>query len=190
MRASTLISIITFSFSLADIPLSEDLFPAESFPTDSNLYLNDDWQDSGDSTLAFNDVVHPADVDIDFMTAGACDGGNGNLNKLRLRENGNALCPNPEEEKEGPIVPQIFQPGDPVLDQLESTTKPGSEKCPYPPLTTNVCCNGFLGELYSRGSPQIWSTISDCYPGIINFGLSSSATTLRFASLMNFDRIR
>ena len=120
-----------FSFSLADISLDEDLFSTESLSTDSNIYFNDDWQDSGTSTLPLNDVVDAADTDLLF--ASACGGENGNLNKLRRRGGGiDSFCLNgqvPQKEKEGVIVPEIFQPGDPVLDRIDSTTKSGSKKC-------------------------------------------------------------
>lgn len=96
-----------FSFSLAQVPLDEDLFSTASFSTDSNLYFNNnDGQDSGTgaSTLALNNVGHAADTNIEvddlLLPASACGGENGNLNKKLRRRGGegvDSFCLNGEE---------------------------------------------------------------------------------------------
>lgn len=182
MSVNALALATIFSFSLADIFSDGDLLSAESLSTDSNFFFNDDWQDSEDLTLAFNDVVYPADPDTNFIAASTCGGGDGNLNKLRLRRDGGTSCLTgdaPNEQKDGVIVPEVFQPGEPVLDRLEATTKAGSGKCVLAPYLTNVCCQGFLGVIYSMGPPRVWSTVDNCYTSTINLTLSSSSSATK-----------
>lgn len=177
--------------SLAEFPFDGDFLSPEPYPGDSNLYLDSDWQVPEDSTLVFNDVLYPADSDLDFLAASTCGNGNGNLNKLRARDE--TFCFNGgQRKKEGAIVPQVIQPGEKLFDQLDqlgSTTKSGSEKCVFPPYLTNLCCNGFLGDIYLLGPPSVWTSIDDCYSSM-TFNLLLAAAMLGYELLDKFDRLR
>lgn len=175
-----------FAFSLADIFLDDDIVPAESLSPESNLgFNNNDVKDVGDSTLTFNDFVYPADSDIDFMaSSAACGGGNGNLNKLRLRQNGATSCDT--QEKGGAIVPEVFQSNEPILDRLGALSKTGGRRCIWRPYITNCCCNGIVGLIYSMGPPMVHVDIPDCYVSMTNLFFFLSFFTFLLHSSLRF----
>ena len=184
-RVSALALTPIFSLSLAQMLLDGDLFSAESFSTDSDFFSNEGWQDSNDLTLAFNDVVYPADTesDTDLMIASGCGGENGKVTKLRPRGDANSFCDNwdaPQKDSENVKVPDILQPGEPGIGWLGTEDKTGNGKCVLPPYLQDTCCNGVVSTFWTMGPPRVWDSVSDCYFSTVNLKLLSAAAAIAF----------
>lgn len=196
-RVSALALTPIFSLSLAQMFLDGDLYSAESFSTYSDLFSKGDyWQDSDDSTLAFNDVVYLADTDTDtdsdfdtdLMIASGCGGENGKVNKLRLRGDANSMCDTWDLPRgsERVKVPDIFQPGDPGIGWLGIEGQAGNGKCVLPPYLQDACCNGRVSTFWTTGPPRVWDSVTECYMSTVNRNLLSSAAAPPAASAFRF----
>lgn len=166
--ASTLVLSAILSFSLTEISLDGDSISLDSFFTDTDYNLFSD----EDPTLAFDDVVDSADLDMDFMVASGCSGDNGNFNKLRRRGNVESYCGKRPTAGEVPNagavkVPDVFEPGDPGIEGLGTKTQTQSGRCPWEEHPLNVCCNSEPLDLIAMGPPPVWRSVFFCYISIV-----------------------
>lgn len=118
--------------------------------------------ESQDLTSAFNDNSASTASDLDLVLADDCGTEKDDflLNKIRVRDEGTS-CAVPKSQ-DGPIIPEIFQPDKPVVDQLEQLNDPNEQKCALPYLY-NLCCSGLLDLLFSAGPPRVWASVDNCY---------------------------
>lgn len=134
--------------------------------------------------MGFNDATFSVEPNLDFTVASGCGSEQDNflLNKLRVREGAPALCPDEDSEQSGAIIPQIFQPDTPVVDQLEDLSKKTDRKC-FPPYVYNLCCRGTVGVPFSMITvPRVWSTAGDCYSSM-SLALNSAGADFTFQLL-------
>lgn len=136
-----------------------DVSTTEDFSTTPTF---DDWSDTEDLSVAFNDLVAPTEPDSDFTLAGGCGNGQG-INKLRSRDEP-AFCSNRGTSSlDGFKFPASIE----ELGLRDAFPLPGenpdTEMC-LPPFVWHVCCNGGPPDITQPGIfRNIIAKLTICY---------------------------
>lgn len=194
----TFVAIFLFSTTTTadESSNAENLFSADSLLADSstnslpggnsNLFLDDDdLQGLNDDSTILSDL-DPSNLDL-IASGSECGGGsgigNGNVHKLRARQNGKTSCASPAdatEPQKPPPASLLFGSPASIFD-LEGALNLLAGRCPLPMFPLNLCCLiPYDLRVFAPGIPRVFNSFGSCYLSTYKLDLLFVATAAPF----------